>query len=150
MGHTFTNNLYHIIFSTKGRQPFLHDDLRDQLFAYIGGVARNKGGILLKINAVEDHLHLLLKIPPDIAVATLVAAIKANSSRWIGETFPQLRDFSWQAGYSSFTVSESLKEGVARYIASQPEHHKKRSFEDELALLLQKNWVPYDPKHYVD
>ena len=150
MGHTFTNNLYHIVFSTKLRQTFLRGEARERIIRYICGIMKNRGGMPLCVNAVEDHMHMLVKIHPDMAVAKFVGEVKGNASKWISETFPELKEFAWQSGYSCFTVSESVKESVAAYIADQEAHHRKRSFAEELALLLDKNGVVYDRAHYLD
>ncbi len=149
MGHTFTNNLYHIVFSTKSRQPYLLPAFRERIFKYMYGVAVNKSGTPLAINGIEDHVHILAAIKPDMPVSKFVGDVKANASRWISDTFPEVRDFTWQSGYSSFTVSESKRDEVFTYIANQQEHHKDKSFADELAFLLKKNKIAFDPHDYL-
>ncbi|MBC8443159.1 transposase [PVC group bacterium] len=89
MGHTFTNHLYHITFSTKGRRCYIKPAMRDRLFQYMCGTARKKKGTILKVNAVEDHLHMLARIAPDIAVSKFVGDVKANGSKWVSDTFPR-------------------------------------------------------------
>jgi len=150
MGHTFTNHLYHILFSTKGRRAFIKPALKPRLLDYMGAVARNKGGAILSINAVPDHVHFLARIKPSIAASDFVGAVKANSSKWVSQTFPAFRRFEWQAGYSSFTVSESNWRKVAAYIERQEEHHRAMPFEEELAKLLEKHGIEFDPAHYLD
>jgi putative transposase len=150
MGHTYSSHLYHIIFSTKQRSPFITEDVRDRMFHYICGVAANTGGQILCINGTEDHIHLLTRIRLATPVPTFVGKIKANSSRWVSKTFPHLRAFTWQAGYSSFTVSKSGSPGVLDYILKQAEHHRKMTFEEELAKLLRKHEVEFDPENYLD
>jgi putative transposase len=150
MGHTFTNHLYHIVFSTKERCLFIGPEIRERLFQYICGIVRKKGGIVFRINGMEEHVHLLVKIKPDVAVAKFVGDIKGNSSRWISTTFPQLRAFTWQAGYSSFTVSESCVGKTAKYIEDQEKHHRGMPFAEELAKLLEKHRIEFDPDNYLD
>ena len=150
MGHTFTNNLYHIVFSTKDRQTFLLPALQERIYKYICGIILGKSGTPLCINGTEDHVHLLVKIKPDMPVSKLVGEAKGNASKWISETFSELRPFSWQAGYSSFTVSESIRQKVKDYIENQKGHHKRTSFKEELAALLQKNKIAFDPEDYLD
>ena len=150
MGHTFIQHLYHIIFSTKGRQRCLHQSVRPRILQYICGIAGNSRGAIIAIGAVEDHVHLLASIRPDVAVSKFVGVMKANSSKWISQTFPPLRDFAWQAGYSSFTVSQSNGETVAAYIKSQEERHRKLSFQDELRALLERHGIDFDRSNYLD
>ncbi|NQT21491.1 MAG: transposase [Planctomycetes bacterium] len=96
------------------------------------------------------HIHLLTRIRLATPVPTFVGKIKANSSRWVSKTFPRLRAFTWQVGYSSFTVSKSGSPGVLDYILKQAEHHRKMTFEEELAKLLRKHEVEFDPENYLD
>lgn len=150
MGHTYSNNLFHIIFSTKDRRGLLTDQHREEVHRYIAGIIRNLDCTLLRINSVSDHAHLLCKIKPSIAVSDFANKVKTNSSRWIKEQFEMPFGFQWQSGFSSFSVSESAAEQVIRYIENQQEHHKKISFEEELKSFLDKNGVKYDPGHYLD
>jgi len=150
MGHTFTNHLYHIVFSTKARQRHIKGPVKDRLLEYIGGIARRNKATILAINAAEDHVHMLARVQPDIAVSKFVGIVKANSSKWISRTFAEVRIFEWQPGYSSFSVSESNWQNVARYIKAQVEHHRKLSFQDELAKLLQRHGIPFEREHYLD
>ena len=150
MGHTFTNHLYHIVFSTKGRQRRIMGPVRDRLLQYIGGIARSNKATILAINAAEDHVHILARVQPDIAVSKFVGIVKANSSKWVSETFAEVRTFEWQPGYSSFSVSESNWQQVARYIEAQVEHHRKLSFRDELAKLLQRHGIAFEREQYLD
>jgi putative transposase len=150
MGHTFTNHLYHVIFSTKARLPLLRNDIRDELYRYMCGVARRQHAVIIRINGTADHVHLLAKVKPVAAVSDAVGAIKANSSRWLSETFASMRAFEWQAGYSSFSVSESQAAFVKTYIEGQEEHHRQRTFAEELKEFLDAHGVEYDAAHYLD
>src|SRR5688572_7202649 len=117
MAHTFTNLLFHIIFSTKNREPSLDKTLKPRLFPYMGGIARNVKGTLLNINGPKDHVHLLLVLPADITLAESIRVLKANSSKWVHDTFPDRKSFAWQQGYSAFSVSRSNVRTVQAYIA---------------------------------
>ncbi len=136
MAHSFTNLLYHLVFSTKERQPWLDPDMRPRLFPYLGGLIREEGGIALIVNGVADHVHLLVKLRPDRAVADVLRALKAGSSFWVHKTFLNHDHFAWQTGYGAFTVSQSQVETVRSYIQRQEEHHRTRPFRDEFAALL--------------
>ena len=141
MSHTFTNHLYHIVLSAKIRKPVIKPELKRELYQYMCGIARNHRGQILRINGVEDHVHLLAKIQPSIAVSDFVRLIKANSSKWVSKKFSAVSHFGWQDGYSSFTVSESNFDNVANYIEKQEKNHKKLSFSQELEKLLEKHNV---------
>lgn len=143
MADTYSSLLYHIVFSTKYRAPRLHRELRPRVFEYIGGVVRRQQGTLLEIGGVEDHVHLLVRYRPSLAVADAVRVVKSNSSKWLNE---EIVDdlFRWQTGYGAFTVGGSMVPRVSRYIRSQELHHQERSFEDEFRELLTLNDVDFD------
>jgi len=107
MPSTYTNLLYHIVFSTKDRRPFLNPKLREELFPYITGIVSDSGGMMLEIGGVEDHVHMLVRLPADLAVSDALRLIKSNSSKWAGGRPDLVRAFAWQTGYSAFTVSKS-------------------------------------------
>jgi REP element-mobilizing transposase RayT len=147
MASTFANLIYHIVFSTKNRVPSITPNLKDGLYDYLGGIVRSEGGILLEIGGVADHVHLLAKLKPVLAVADALRTIKANSSRWVNDEKNPRERFEWQVGYAALSVSESQVAAVRRYIQRQEEHHKKVSFRDELVALLEKNGIPYDERY---
>ena len=148
MPQSFTNLIYHIVFSTKNRQPLITDDVKSRLYDYIGGTIRGTGGISLAINGMDDHVHVLTKLRPDKSVSDVLRDLKANSSGWMHYVFPELKDFSWQTGYGAFTVSASQVEKVREYIANQEEHHKKvGSFRDEFIKMLRANKIEFDEKY---
>ncbi len=147
MSDSYTNLLYHIVFSTKDRQPLITDAYESRLHDYIGGTIRNLGGISLGINGTEDHVHVLAKLRPDKAVSDVLRDLKANASGWMHDVFPELKDFSWQRGYGAFTVSASNVAKVQDYIARQKEHHQKKTFRDEFIEFLKANGIEYDEKY---
>ena len=144
MSHTFTKLLYHVVYATKGRRAMLRGEVKSRLRRYTRGVVANHEGILLELDGDATHAHLLAAVKPMIAVATFVQKVKSNTSRWVSRQFPRLREFSWQVGYSAFTVSESMRERVAAYIRNQEEHHRGQTFEEELAELLRRHGVEFD------
>jgi len=144
---SYTNLLYHIVFSTKDRRPLLREPVLSSIIAYMGGVARNLQGQLLAGNGTNDHLHLAAVIHPSMGVAEFVGKIKANSSRWARQELAGGRELGWQDGYAAFTVSRSALPRVLAYIAGQEEHHKTMTFQEELIALLKKHGVQYDPRH---
>jgi len=144
MAGTFTKLFYHIVFSTKHRQRFISPEIEDELYKYISGILRNLEGSCVEINGAADHLHVLVILPPKIALSDALREIKAGSSKWIHETKPTLAAFGWQDGYSAFTVSQSNVEAVRQYIRDQKQHHKQLDFKAELVALLDKHQIDYD------
>lgn len=147
MSQSYKNLIYHLIFSTKNRFPFLKDEHQSRIYDYLGGAVRNIGGISLAINGTEDHVHILLKLNPDKALTDILRDLKANTSGWIHKTFPDMKEFSWQRGYGLFTVSESSIERVREYISRQKQHHLKQTFSEELKTFLKVNGVEFDERY---
>jgi putative transposase len=147
MSDSYTNLLYHMVFSTKDRRPIIAPEYESRLYDYIGGTIRGVGGISLELNGTTDHVHLLAKLRPDRALSDVLRDLKANASGWMHDVFPLLKDFSWQRGYGAFTVSQSNVEEVRRYILRQKEHHEKVSFRDEFIHFLKANGIEYDERY---
>ena len=145
MANSYTNCLYHIVFSTKQRKPLFIPEIRERLWPYLGGLARERHIVPLMIGGVADHVHLLLVVPTTLAPAKAIQEIKAYSSRWVHETFG-LKEFAWQEGYGAFTIGESQKEQTIKYISGQEKHHQKISFHDELVAFMKKNNIEYDER----
>lgn len=150
MPGTYSQLLYHVVFSTKRREQWIAPDLADRLYPYLGGLVRAERGTLFDINGIEDHVHLYLRWRPDAALSDLMRVVKSRSSAWVHETFPRHRKFAWQEGYAAFTVSKSQEKAVKAYIAGQHEHHKKEDFRSELLWLLKKHEVEYDVRYVFD
>jgi putative transposase len=147
MPDSYTNLLYHLVFSTKDRRPLITPVHEVRLYEYIGGIVRELGGISLEINGTEDHVHLLAKLRPDKALSDVLRDLKSNATGWMHDVFPSLKDFCWQRGYGAFTVSQSNVEEVREYIRRQKEHHKKISFRDEFIASLKAHQIPYDERY---
>lgn len=147
MPDSYTNLLYHIIFSTKDRRPLITDAYESRLYDYIGGTIRGLGGICLELNGADDHVHVLAKLRPDKALSDVLRELKANASGWMHNVFPELKNFSWQRGYGAFTVSQSNVDEVRRYISGQKEHHQRISFRDEFIQFLKVNGIEYDERY---
>ncbi len=150
MPQSFACLHYHIIFSTKSRTAGITPDLEPRLYEYIGGILRADGGCLIAAGGMLDHVHLLYGVDEQTSVADAVRTIKANSSKWMHETFPAQRAFAWQTGYAAFAVSYSNIEDVKRYLAGQREHHERHSFQDELVAFLKSHDIAFDERHLLD
>jgi REP element-mobilizing transposase RayT len=150
MANTYSNLFYHIVFSTKGRADLIHPDIEERVQAYIGGIARKHGMTAVQIGRIENHIHALLMAKPIHSPSQIAQWIKAEASKWIHETFSELRTFGWQDGFGVFSVSKSNVPGVIQYIQNQREHHANQSFEDEYISMLKLNGIDYDKRYVFD
>jgi putative transposase len=150
MASTLTNLLFHIIFSTKDRRRFIHPGLRDDLHHYIGGIIRKQSAKALAIGGTVDHVHILARLSPAVAMSHFVKNVKGGASTWVNARDEVDFHFSWQKGYGAFSVSQSNASTVARYIAQQEEHHRTRTFKEELVALLEKHDVDHDERYLWD
>ena len=138
MPHSFTDLLTHAIFSTKNREPFIEESVSRELFPYLGGVVKHIGGKALLVNGMADHVHILLRLPANVAVAECMRLAKANSSKWVHEHWPERARFEWQIGYAAFSVSLSQRDAVYRYIRDQQMHHRTKTFVEEIESFARK------------
>ena len=150
MPGTYSQILLHVVFSTKHRRPWLTEDVRERLRKYIGGVVRDERGDLFDFGGVEDHVHLYLRWRTDGRVSDLMRNVKAGSSRWIHEQFPQLSEFAWQEGYAVFSVSKSQEQALKQYLARQAEHHRTEDFKAELLRFLRAHGIEFDERYVFD
>jgi REP element-mobilizing transposase RayT len=144
MPSAYTQNFYHLVFSTKHRASLITPDLESRLFPFIGGILRDLRCQLLAINGMPDHIHLLIRYRADLSHSDMVRHIKARSSKWINESDPSSAHFSWQEGYGGFTVSKSAVPDVEAYIARQKEHHQRQDFKTEFLELLRRHSIEFD------
>ena len=146
MASTYLSLHYHLVFGTKDRLPIIDVAWRSRLHEYLGGTVRQLGGVAEAVGGVADHVHVLAGLKATHNVSDLVREMKKSSSAWIHQTVGWRR-FAWQDGYAAFTVSATSREAVRTYIANQEEHHRRRSFREEVIEMLEKTGVVYDPKY---
>ena len=147
MANTFTSLHYHIIFSTKNREPWIFPDIEQRIWRFMGGIARKHRMTALQIGGIEDHIHALVTAPTTAAPFQIAQVLKGESSKWIHDEFRRLKQFSWQDGYAAFTVSKSSIPDVVAYIQNQREHHRKKTFQEEYLEFLQANGIDYDERY---
>ena len=145
MAQTYTRLLYHIVFSTKYREPLIDDSWRPALHSFIGGIVRKRKGDLLAAGGIPDHMHLLLRLAADRSISDIVRDIKSNSSIWFHDQ--GLNAFAWQNGYGAFTLSPAAIPALTSYIDNQREHHSGTSFQNEYVALLIEHGIEYDEKY---
>ncbi len=140
----------HLIFSTKNRERYLHDPIRDSLHKYMAVVLQNFGCPASIINSVEDHIHILFDLGRTRAVSQVVEEVKTTSSKWIKTQDGRFANFAWQAGYGAFAVSESNVLSVRDYIVNQREHHRVKSFQEEFRAFLERHGIAFDERYVWD
>lgn len=147
MANTYVALYYHLVFSTKDRIAYLTPQIEQRVWSYLGGVAKKHGVFPQQIGGCDDHIHALVSVPASLSISQIVQCLKGDSSRWIHETFPELKEFAWQQGYGAFTVSKSLLPAVTQYILEQRLHHAHGDFQDEFRALLAKHGVEFDERY---
>jgi putative transposase len=148
MGHTYFSALFHCVFSTKNRQRLIPDHLQNDLWHFMGGIARQNGMTSLRVGGTCDHVHMVIAVPPTVALAKAMQLVKSGSSKWMNNC--HVRGFRWQEGYGAFSIGISQLPATLRYIDGQREHHRKVSFEEEFLAFLKRNNVDYDPRFVLD
>ncbi|MFM8357061.1 MAG: IS200/IS605 family transposase, partial [Verrucomicrobiota bacterium] len=146
MPSTHTHLLYHLIFATKNRQPLIADSWRARFHEYLGGIVAGLDGTPQGVGGVADHVHLLVGLKPTHCLSDFMRELKKASTLWVKEELG-VAMFAWQEGYGAFTVSASGRNAVRDYIARQEEHHRRRTFREELVDCLRKSGVAYDERY---
>jgi REP element-mobilizing transposase RayT len=146
MSHTYCSSLFHCAFSTKERRKTIVPEIQPRLWAYMGGIARERQMKALGVGGMVDHVHLLLALPSSLPIADAMREIKSASSFWMHETCA-LKDFEWQEGYGAFSIGWAQVNTTLAYIARQEEHHRKRDFQAEFIAFLKKHRIEYDPRY---
>ncbi len=136
----------HLVFATKNRENTIPKSTFNDLYSYIGGIMKGMECVPLRIGGTEDHVHILFILNKNISLVDCVKTIKANTSRWI-KMKSENDNFSWQDGYGAFSVSQSQIEKVTNYIENQEEHHRKKTWKEELEAFFKAYNVKYDERY---
>jgi len=147
VAQTLVSILVHVIFSTKERRHLIKAEVQAALYAYMAGTMKNLDSPCLAIGGTTNHVHLLTALSKKTALSEVIGELKKSSSKWIKTKGPAYAHFAWQEGYGAFSIGLSQVEVLKRYIARQEEHHKTRSFEEELIATLKKYDVAYDERY---
>ena len=151
MSQALSGVYLHLVFSTKDRRRYFQDlQVRQRLHEYLGGISKELDCEPVRIGGVDDHVHLLCRFGRTVSQAEWVKELKRGSAVWVKAQYADFRDFSWQGGYASFSVSVSNLEKVAEYVAKQEEHHRKVSFQDEFRALLERYEISFDERYVWD
>lgn len=143
---TYLSLHYHLVFATKNRTPWIKPEWIVLLHEYLGGTVKGLGGVPETIGGVNDHVHLLVGLKSTHCLADFLRELKKASSIWVHDEIG-LGEFGWQEGYAAFTVGATSRPGVKAYISGQAEHHRRKSFREELIELLERAGVAYDPQY---
>ena len=147
MANTFTQIHIHIVFAVQNRISFIHKDWQERLYKYIIAVIQKHGHKVLSIGGMPDHIHILCGFRPTQALSNLIQEVKRDTSEWINQKKFVERRFAWQEGYGAFSYSKSHIANVVKYIESQEEHHKKRTFIIEYKKILKNFNIEYDERY---
>jgi len=147
MPSTYLGLYYHIVFATKNREPVLGAEWRPKVHAYFVGTVVGLGGRVLAVGGVADHMHLLVELNAMHRVADFMREVKRAASVWIHEN-TRLSSFAWQEGYAALTVSASNLETVRHYIENQEEHHRHRSYREEVLTMLDRSGIEVDMRYF--
>lgn len=128
----------HYVWSTKNRFPFLNDSIRNQLFDHIRENAKTKNIYIDFINGYTDHVHVLVSLNDDLSIGKIAQLIKGESSHWINQLKLTTSKFEWQDEYLAVGVGDEKLDIIRNYIAKQPEHHRKVSFEEEYNKFIER------------
>ena len=150
MANTYSQMYVQVVIVVKFREALIQKAWKEELYKYITGIVTNKGQKMLRINGVENHIHMLLNIQPNIALSDLMRDVKANSTKWINEQGFCKHSFRWQEGFGAFTYSISQIDNVINYIDNQEERHKTKTFKSEYLSLLKNFEVEYKEEYLFD
>ena len=150
MPQSLAKIILHIVFSTKGRHPLIFEELQPSLQSYLAGACRAIGCEAYRVGGTVDHVHIACQLSRTVTVSKLVEEIKKSSSQWMKDQDHRCLEFAWQNGYGAFSIGQSQLDALLHYIDAQQEHHRMRSFKDELSELLERYKVECDPRYLWD
>ena len=145
MASTHLSLHYHLVFSTKNREPWLSPTHRKRVHEYMGGILRNMDGVAHAVGGTGDHVHIAAGLRATHCLADVMREVKSESSRWIHEEL-RLAGFAWQEGYGAFTFAAPDLEAVRAYVLNQEEHHRVKSFQEEYVAMLKRGMVAYEER----
>jgi REP element-mobilizing transposase RayT len=134
---------YHLIFCTKGREPWFAPTPRVRVHEYLGGIIRGMNGISHAVGGMGDHVHVFAGLRATHRLSDVMRELKSESSAWIRREL-RWHGFAWQEGYGAFTVSASHFESVRTYVLQQEAHHRTTTFQQEYVAMLERGLVEYD------
>lgn len=150
MPQSLVKILIHAVFSTKNRSDLIVPEIENDLFGYMNGIVENNSSKLILANGTSNHIHLLISLGKTLSISELIGDIKRDSSVWIKKQDSQFSNFHWQEGYGAFSVGQTQVSDVLKYIGNQKEHHKQKSFENEMRSFYRKYEIDIDERYVWD
>jgi len=142
--HSYSRCWIHLIWGTVNREKLLNKAAAARVSCWLSQYA-DEQGVYMKINYVNaDHVHALVDLPTSLSIEKLIQLLKGSSSHWVNSNNLITGKFAWGRGYGAFFVSESNVDQVARYIAQQEEHHRVRSFAEELKEFIDRHGLRWE------
>ncbi len=134
MRSPFTQLYVHLVWATWDRNPWITPAAEPALYAAITAKCIELKCKVIAIGGIEDHVHVLVRMPATLAVCDLVHDIKGSSSHMMTHAVMPNGVFKWQGAYGAFSISKTTVDRVVEYIRRQKEHHANRRLIDELEV----------------
>lgn len=147
MPNTYTQVYVQLVFAVQGRISLIHENWKQEFYAYIIGLIENRNHKILAIGGMPDHIHIFVSLQPTQSISNLVQEVKRASSLWVNNKHYVRGNFMWQEGYGAFSYSKSQIDNVVTYINNQEQHHHKCTFLEEYKLFLENFGIQYDEKY---
>ena len=150
MPQSLTRLYSHLIFSTKNRDPFLNEEIRPRVHGYLATIIRNLDSPWVVVGGVSDHVHVLFDMGKMVAPVKFVELVKRDSSKFVKTLGVQYTNFYWQRGYGMFSVGPQDRDRAEHYVRNQPEHHRRRTFQDEYRAMLTRYGIEFNEQEIWD
>lgn len=147
MANTYTQIYIHTVFAVKYREALISNPWKERLHKYITGIIQNHGHKLIAINTMPDHAHIFIGMRLDAVLSDLVRDIKRDSTNFVNNEIRLHGKFGWQEGFGAFSYSHKQIDAVVKYIVSQEEHHRHKTFREEYETMLKDFAIIYDQKY---
>ena len=147
MANTYTQINIQVVFAIKGRENALNELLMDQTCKYMHGILVNLKQYPLAIGGYRNHVHVFFEYNPDTKLSDVVETVKSSTSKWINDNKMVMGHYEWQRGYGGFSYSRSQRDNVIKYIMTQKEHHKGKTFREEYMEMLKNSEIDFDGRY---
>ena len=147
MANTYSQINIQCIFAVKGRENIINNSFRDNLHKYMYGILKNDNLFPLAVGGWLDHVHIFFELNPNMKISDIIRMVKSTSSKWINENNFIKGKFYWQGGYGAFSYARSQRNNVIKYIMTQEEHHKNKTFKKEYLGMLRNFEIDYDERY---
>ncbi len=132
---------YHFAFGTRKREPLIARQQEAALHKVIAAKAQELEAIVHAVGGMEDHVHLVVSVPPKISLANFVGQVKGNSSYFVNHSLDLETQFAWQGGYGAVSFGGNALYDVVRYIKNQRRHHAERTLLTMLERTTSEAWA---------